>query len=378
MAERTKPELRSDVAVQQELRRLAGETPLPDDYFKEVFAGKLREDQGRGAALVLKLMLKFRLPTEHFVKYRDAFKKSLSDLTWNQIVQVYPQYKTPHMIPLLTQDVWYVSDKFLEDVLAAMWKAEKTTVSLVEVKKESELVHWMSAVVLEIANYFEGAVRNEPEKSMRGSLSQGRVEFVWVAVRLCVLIVLEMNASGFDTDNYAQIMAELEAGAYSNVLERISVDTIYGLLANKDGWIFVEYYPNLNQFKISRALQVDDRDPDCRVQNRCTGIRLLWGLFVKGYCKAVGAMQQRSKATLEQVEDELRLLGAEGYTEASISARRRPRIVYTRDQLEQEMKERKDSSAKWDATAQFAFQALRASETAQTDQDFEKAVRCLH
>ncbi|KAJ3145797.1 hypothetical protein HDU89_006849 [Geranomyces variabilis] len=64
-----------------------------------------------------------------------------------------------------------VSDEFLERAIKRMEEAERANKRLEEIDVEAGLFHWMSAVTIAVANHFNGALRNEAERSMRGQLS---------------------------------------------------------------------------------------------------------------------------------------------------------------------------------------------------------------
>ncbi|KAJ3009424.1 hypothetical protein HKX48_007941 [Thoreauomyces humboldtii] len=249
--------------------------PLSDDFLDKLVAGTpLSADEGAAAQLFMEFMLKYRLPSEQFVKCRGQYHycQERSNLA--------------------------VSDAFVDRVLQRMRDVELTNRPLADITKAAQLVHWMGTITTEVARHFDGALRNEAEKSMRGEFSHGQVEFVWVAFQMCVVVILEMKRKGLDAENYAQLMGELEAAAFTNAMHGTTVDVILGLMANKDGWLFMNYDANTNEFAMSSTLQIDAHNSSTKLQNRVTAVCLMWSMFLQGYCNAVVAMQRRSVATV--------------------------------------------------------------------------------
>ncbi|KAJ3184652.1 hypothetical protein HDU87_004055 [Geranomyces variabilis] len=356
------PLLTSATETRRALQRLSDD-PLSEEFVSQLLDGKLPPtDHGAGAALLMKLLLNYRLPPEQFINYRGAYQEPANR-----------PYATPEHIPILKLRAPVVSDAFLDSVFARMRDVELTNRTLGEIDKESQLVHWMSAVTIEVARYFEGAMRNEAERSLRGEISRGQVEFVWVAFRMCVVVVMEMKKKGFETSNHAQLMGELEAAAFSNVINRTSVDTVLGLMANKDGWIFMSYDTRANTFKMSETLLVDKRDPQNKVRNRAFAIRLMWSMFLDGYCNAVTAMQKRSLATCLQLEGDL-----ENPAVLLQESKRRKFEEDSDAKRKSDLAERRASADKWHNVAMLAFQSKQCALSATNADGFENALRLLH
>ncbi|KAJ3034227.1 hypothetical protein HDV00_005274 [Rhizophlyctis rosea] len=110
------PELTGDEELQNAFRLLNG-TPLPDNYFKKVLAGRLKEDDGKGALVLLQLLMKFRMPVELFIKCQ-----------------------------VLKQPIPHVSANFVCSFMKRIDVVERTNKDLEEVKREGDLVHWMAGV----------------------------------------------------------------------------------------------------------------------------------------------------------------------------------------------------------------------------------------
>ncbi|KAJ3169082.1 hypothetical protein HDU87_000867 [Geranomyces variabilis] len=253
-------------------------------------------------------------------------------------------------------EVPYVSKSFINRVFERMRDAERTNRPLDRVDKAAQLVHWMSAVTIEIAQYFLGAICNEAEKAMRGEFSRGQVEFVWVAFRLSVVVVMEMKRKGFETDNYAQLMGELQAAAFTNAGSRCPVDVVRGMMANKDGWIFMDYDVQANAFAVSTTLAIDMHNEDLTIENRIVGMRLMWQMFLHGY---VMQIEEDLKANLPKP-------GQKRKAEPSVET------------LEKNLINRRTSAAKWQRVAALALQAKNSANTAESDKEFEATMALLH
>ncbi|KAJ3168784.1 hypothetical protein HDU87_000909 [Geranomyces variabilis] len=132
-------ELRTDEDVWAVMQQLSGPAVLSVDFFNNLCAGRPIDDGGQGAALLMKLLLRYRLPSEKFVNYRG-----MKAPKW--FAPIWPQYKTTRAIPLIKLKAPVVSDEFLQKVIQRMQEVELTNKSLEEVDMEAEIVHWMSAV----------------------------------------------------------------------------------------------------------------------------------------------------------------------------------------------------------------------------------------
>ncbi|KAI9009412.1 hypothetical protein BC832DRAFT_363536 [Gaertneriomyces semiglobifer] len=192
---------------------------------------------------------------------------------------------------------------------------------------------------------------------MRGELSHGQVEFVWVAFKICVVVVMEMKRKGYATENYARLMGELEAVAFTNVTNQTPTELVRGLMANKD----------------------DAHNRTQMLENRTTGVRLMWQMMLHGYTTAVTSMQRRSKATLGKITAELEAMSnyvpAQKSAEGSSSTKRR-RVEP--ESLKKAFGDRKVSTSKWDRVAALAFQAKTIAESTDSDEGFDEAMSLLH
>ncbi|KAI9088771.1 hypothetical protein DFS34DRAFT_598214 [Phlyctochytrium arcticum] len=234
---------------------------------------------------------------------------------------------------------------------------------------ETELRHWIIALsrlftINFCVNHYDGALRNEAERSMRGQLFNGQVEFVWACFSLCVFVVMEMKRKGFESENYAQLMGELEAAAFTNYGNRTTVENVLGVMANKDGWIFMAYDTAANTFQVSRTLNINSPDDLERINARatCSSVSVVW--FLQGYCTAVVAMQKRSRATCRQIEDEIK------YTVPTANEAKR-RIILISPQDPQALSTRRGSAGT------YAFQAKSMALEAKNATEFDNALALL-
>ncbi|KAJ3020965.1 hypothetical protein HKX48_009438 [Thoreauomyces humboldtii] len=388
--EQSRPELSTPDAIREALVGIGSCSGLeiPSGFIESFLDGNVRaEDSSLAGTVMSKLMLQYRLPPHVFVKYRAALKESFSNLTWENVRQVWPQCDSLRAVPSKDMDVPYVSRSFIDRVFERMRDAEWTNIDLAQLTQPSFVRSSM-----EVAQYFLGAVRNEAERGMRGESTHGQVELVWVAFRLSVVVVvMEMKRKGFALDNYAQLMGELKgirlftclmqknpgvmglaltltkAAAFTNAESRCPVDVIRGLMANKDGWIFMDHDVKANTFAISSTLVIDDHKTTVTIQNRIVGMRLMWLMFLDGYCSAVRAMQVRSQATVERIE-----------TELCPPADRKRKSEATNEILQKRLADRQSILSRWTNVANLAFQARSQALAAEFDTAFEETMKLLH
>ncbi|POW15186.1 hypothetical protein PSTT_02423 [Puccinia striiformis] len=197
------------------------------------------DPSGQGVVHLMKLLRAYSLPFEKIANLRDQFMPSFFKMNWKHAVQLWPQYKVQTDIPEYDPAEPYIPISFATEVFRAIEKQRWTL------------------ILVEISNLFSGAVNNAAEGYINdmGS-SEGRIEFKYVVLEVDVIVVLQARVGGVISNNYAQMMAELE---------------------------------------VSDSIAPFHRDEEQETLNRLKIVSRLFGQFLKGYCSALRAFIRRSE-----------------------------------------------------------------------------------
>lgn len=146
--------------------------------------------------------------------------------------------------------------------------------------------------------------------------SKGRIEFIYMVLELCVIVVLGGKCGGIARNNYAQMMTELEGESFKiclphlyleycvelvsflgcamqNVSRGLHLDILHGVLASQSEWYFWTY--DGQGFQVSEVIVPFHRNEKQEVLNRLRITSRLLGQFLNGYCSALCAFIQRSE-----------------------------------------------------------------------------------
>ncbi|WAR58606.1 hypothetical protein PtB15_5B840 [Puccinia triticina] len=212
-SKKTLPKLISDQEAAITLNQTATEgisQEVPRS-FKSHLVNLCNNPSGQGIVYLSQLMRTHSLPFEENINLREKFVPSFSKMEWKHAVQLWPQYKVQANIPEYKPVEPYIPRSFATEVFRAIKKAEIDTCQLSAADNKAKVVAWMRAILVEISNLFSGAVSNNAKSYIKGmGSSQGRIEFIYMVLDVCVIVVLEANVAELTSKNYAQMMAELE------------------------------------------------------------------------------------------------------------------------------------------------------------------------
>ncbi|KAI9625108.1 hypothetical protein H4Q26_016497 [Puccinia striiformis f. sp. tritici PST-130] len=252
------------------------------------------DPSGQGVVHLMKLLRAYSLPFEKIANLRDQFMPSFFKMNWKHAVQLWPQYKVQTDIPEYDPAEPYIPISFATEVFRAIEKAEMDIGQLSDPHKEAKVVAWTRAILVEISNLFSGAVNNAAEGYINdmGS-SEGRIEFKYVVLEVYVIVVLQARVGGVISNNYAQMMAELEGCDMQNRSHQLNLDTLQGVLSSPTQWYFWAY--DGKNFTVSDSIAPFHRDEEQETLNRLKIVSRLFGQFLKGYCSALRAFIRRSE-----------------------------------------------------------------------------------
>ncbi|WAQ91088.1 hypothetical protein PtA15_13A489 [Puccinia triticina] len=209
-------------------------------------------------------------------------------MEWKHARQLWPQYKYHTSIPEFTPIEPYIPKSFATEVFRAIEEAEVDTCPLNAAADEAKVVAWMQAILVKISNLFNGTITNDAVGA-----SKGRIEFIYMVLELCVIVVLGGKCGGIARNNYAQMMTELEGCAMQNVSRGLHLDILHGVLASQSEWYFWTY--DGQGFQVSEVIVPFHRNEKQEVLNRLRITSRLLGQFLNGYCSALCAFIQRSE-----------------------------------------------------------------------------------
>ncbi|EFP79420.2 uncharacterized protein PGTG_05741 [Puccinia graminis f. sp. tritici CRL 75-36-700-3] len=105
----------------------------------------------------------------------------------------------------------HIPQSFTKAVFRAIEKIKVDTCSLSAATNGAKVAAWMQAILVEGSNLFNGTVTSNLDGFIKGTDdSEGRYEFVYMVLKLCVIVVLEGKSDGTTSNNYAQMMTELQ------------------------------------------------------------------------------------------------------------------------------------------------------------------------
>ncbi|POV98977.1 hypothetical protein PSHT_13793 [Puccinia striiformis] len=238
------PNLTSDQEVAMTLPRIATEESSQElqRSLQSYLVAHCNDPSGQGVVHLMKLLRAYSLPFEKIANLRDQFMPSFFKMNWKHAVQLWPQYKVQTDIPEYDPAEPYIPISFATEVFRAIEKAEMDIGQLSDPHKEAKVVAWTRAILVEISNLFSGAVNNAAEGYINdmGS-SEGRIEFKYMVLEVCVIVVLQARVGGVISNNYAQMMAELEGCDMQNRSHQLNLDTLQGVLSSPTEWYFWAY-----------------------------------------------------------------------------------------------------------------------------------------
>ncbi|WAR57363.1 hypothetical protein PtB15_8B410 [Puccinia triticina] len=306
-----------------------------------------------GAIELIKLARKHKLPVSNFLDYKEKLTPSFSKLTWNHAKQLYG-LKSPSDIPVLVVDLPFISEELALKLFTRVDEADKTTSSLHDADREAKVVAWLILVISKIVVLFDGAISNDHEGNLRGfDGGGGRVEFIYLVLDLCIVLIVEAKYGQDNNNNFAQIMVELEAADQQNCLRNLSIEKVFGVLASARTWYFWSYTggPTATSFAVSTPFIVTSNDPDSQTEMRLETFRAMWVFFLNGFLLALGALMERSNY------------------EANEEAMQKG---FNPDQYP-----RRPSYRKWQEAHSHAQNAVNLSKSAKNDQEFNQVLAVL-
>ncbi|KNE92865.1 hypothetical protein PSTG_13776 [Puccinia striiformis f. sp. tritici PST-78] len=123
--------------------------------------------------------------------------------------------------------------------------------------------------------------------------SNGRIEFIYKVLETCSVVILEAKCGQITRNNFAQMMAELEACTQQNIANKLNLKAIHGVLSSQQEWHFWTY--DGSNFRVSDSIAPFHCNEDTEIFNRFRIISILFGQFLDGYCLALDAFLRKSE-----------------------------------------------------------------------------------
>ncbi|KAI8818494.1 uncharacterized protein EV422DRAFT_498879 [Fimicolochytrium jonesii] len=230
----------------------------------------------------------------HSVRVTERLRRSFSNVKWKHIFELYG-IKHVEKIPVFRPSVLYISRETCKDIFQGIQANEMATCALSQATSETKVVTWMNSMLTPILQMFNGVINNDAEGKLGESSSStgGFIEFIYMVLEACVVVVIECKYNTYTQDDVAQMMVELEAAWHNNVMQQLGTPILTGALCSRDIWQYWRY--DGTNFQQSTNFLIRHHDPLADAKELVKMFGIFYDMFFDGYIRSLKGFISKSE-----------------------------------------------------------------------------------